>query len=199
MIKKETSLDKTRKYYQSVDMSYNEDEYNPMNLFKDIVVNKLLPLIKTNSSNTIVNLGPLKGKWIPEIIDVLSPKKLICVDMITTFFKHLKKTYSSKNTEIVCVLTEGNELSNLDDNSIDGIISIDALTVGLPSEDIIKYIYEFKRVLKPGKKALVHFQCKINDGPLTQHYENLKIFRIHGHRFAPARSEFILFEKLESE
>ena len=197
----------SRAWYERVDMSYPDNSYNPVEKFRDVVIGQILPIVQRSDkeNDVVINLGSLKGKWIKEIVEVLSPKKLVCVDMMTTFFEHLENTFVFEDTKLEFVTTRGNELSKIESGTVDCIISFDALTVGLSDQDVVKYIKEFRRVLKTGGKALIHFAiCQAKeegspDSPFEKQYENLKISRVGGFGFVPEKSQFILFQKLGSD
>ena len=197
------SINSVYSHYKRVNMGYDDEAYNSTADFKNIVTKRIFPLLDLHGTKSpvMVNLGSLKGKWMTEIIDTFNPKKIVCVDLINTFFDHLTKTYETKNLIVDCFTTTGNELSCLKDNSVDGIVSFDALTAGslgvcLEVEDLIKYIKEFKRVLKPNKKALIHFTGPFGEQtPFGKTYKNLKISHCGDFGFKPDGSQFILFTK----
>ena len=142
-----------RDFYALTTNEYNDEMYHSKFEYKskiNEILNKIV--IKNNFEPVVVNLGPLKGKWIPELYEIFKPKKLICVDLIDNFFEDLKKI----NPSIECFLTSGNELCCLETNTVDYIFSIDALT-RIQEKDLISYLKDFKRVLKPGGKIFVHF------------------------------------------
>ena len=143
---------------------YNDDGYNSKVKFTPIVKTQILPLLSGIKNPTILNLGPLKGKWIPEIIECLSPKKLLLVDIEDNFFDHIK-TQFSPHVKTECFLTEGENLKQIPTSTVDYIISIDALTVsaphGITQSNADNYVKDFKRILKPNGKALVMFPSHI--------------------------------------
>ena len=144
-----------RDFYALTTNEYNDEMYHSKFEYKskiNEILNKIV--IKNNFEPVVVNLGPLKGKWIPELYEIFKPKKLICVDLIDNFFEDLKKI----NPSIECFLTSGNELCCLETNTVDYIFSIDALT-RIQEKDLISYLKDFKRVLKPGGKIFVHFSA----------------------------------------
>jgi ubiquinone/menaquinone biosynthesis C-methylase UbiE len=127
------------------------DKYNPglgdYAKIKDILIAKC-------SNKSTLDLGCLDGKWSEVIIKNAS--SLTLVDLGDDLLPLLKKKLGD---EFNFYKTKGNELSGVDENSIDLIFSMDSL-VRVPNKSYISdYFSEFNRVLRSGGELFIHLPC----------------------------------------
>lgn len=117
---------------------------------------EILRLISTHigsmdkSTKTALDLGSYDGKW---TFALTQADKIICCDLFSEGFDIIKTKHPNLNLEFI--LTDGCSLNGVENSSIDLIFSMDTL-VRVKKSDIWKYFNEFKRVLKPGGKAIIH-------------------------------------------
>ena len=146
-----------QKYYNSKRMDYNMDSYHKRSIHAPAIIS-ILKSIKFSSDNiTLLNLGPLKGKWVPELYEILAPNKIIFVDIISKFFKTIQKNINEGDYNIETEFHKINEckLDKIKDNSIHYIWSSDALTRS-PKYELKLYFKEFKRILVKDGVGLIH-------------------------------------------
>jgi len=151
------NFDRQQKYYSSKHVDYNMDAYHERSKHAPVVIS-ILKSIKFSSDNTtILNLGPLKGKWVSELYKTLTPNKIIFVDIISKFFKIIQKNIDSSDYNIETEYIEINtcKLDKIKNNSIHYIWSSDALTRS-PEDELKSYFEEFKRILVKDGVALIH-------------------------------------------
>ena len=105
-----------------------------------------------------MDYGCYDGKWVGDLIDLSNSGRVIAADIIGSAFNSVSDrwlTYADKShCELDFYLTSGTDLRRLDDESIDFILSIDAI-VRTSAKDTSKLILEFYRVLKHGGSAVV--------------------------------------------
>ena len=80
-------------------------------------------------------------------------KNITYVDVAQDALDDLKKNVDAS---VKTYLTEGLELSGINSNHFDLIISVDSL-VYLETEEVLEYFEEFRRVLKPSGVYSIHF------------------------------------------
>jgi SAM-dependent methyltransferase len=114
----------------------------------DVIKSMVTELINENS--VVLELGAYDGYWTQFW---LGAKNIICVDVMMEGFDLIKERCPVD--KITFYQTEGNELRGIDSNSVDIIFSIHSL-MRIDRNDLEKYFLEFKRILKPGGKAIVH-------------------------------------------
>tara|TARA_B100000780_G_scaffold273742_1_gene237709 strand:+ start:4476 stop:5249 length:774 start_codon:yes stop_codon:yes gene_type:complete len=117
-----------------------------------IVLEKITVL--SNSLNCVLEIGSLDGKWSEVLIKNF--KSVSLIDLNEELLPILKKKFGKK---FDFYTTSGNELNQIENESIDLIFSMDSL-VRLPSKlFILDYFWEFKRVLKHKGEVYVHLPC----------------------------------------
>lgn len=99
----------------------------------------------------MLEIGPGGGRF----TEVLLPKceTLIAVDTSSNMLELLRRRFGD-DERLVLQLGDGHGLEAVADESVDGIFSY-GVFVHLQHWDIYNYLTEFRRVLKPGGKALV--------------------------------------------
>ncbi|NPD83753.1 class I SAM-dependent methyltransferase [Lentimicrobium sp. L6] len=105
-----------------------------------------------DENKTILEIGPGGGKWTESLIKI--SRILHLTDISNRCLEVCQQRFKSNN-HINYHLTDGCSLSFLKEGSIDYIWSFDVF-VHIAPDDVNNYIDEFKRVLKPGGKAIIH-------------------------------------------
>ena len=142
------------------------NEYNK-NLGDYRIVKKNLMKF-SKSHNTVLEIGCLDGKWSEVLIDNF--KNVFLLDLNDKLLPFLKKRFG-KNFKFYT--TKGNELSQLNNNSVDLIFSMDSLT-RVPNKRVIySYLKEFKRVLKNNGQVYVHLPCNIKKGSIERGFTSI--------------------------
>jgi hypothetical protein len=153
-----------RHHYPGGRRDYNDSTYNPKSTCQGPVEEMMSRLSSQREANfkkiekpVVLNLGPLKGKWLPELCGTLSPRKIVLVDLMSNYFDFLSEKIKKINTLIeteFCVINAP-RLDSITTSSIDYIWSSDAITRSSPAE-IRSYLKEFKRVLKKDGIGMIH-------------------------------------------
>ncbi|MCZ6837630.1 MAG: class I SAM-dependent methyltransferase [Planctomycetota bacterium] len=123
----------------------------PYKLWKQSLVDTF---IKANISgeDTILEIGPGHGRWSKEIVDHCG--QLILVDLGPKCIDFCRDLLQDKNN-VQYRVNDGQTLPEVDDSSVDFIWSYDAF-VHMNRATIESYFGEIRRVLKPGRKAIIH-------------------------------------------
>jgi ubiquinone/menaquinone biosynthesis C-methylase UbiE len=106
-----------------------------------------------NENTVILDYGSYAGKWTKYF---LSAKNVICSDIFEESGEYIKNKL--KNDKISFHLTNGFELPNIQDQTVDFIFSIDTL-VRTEVDVLQKLIHTFSRILKKDGRALIHLPC----------------------------------------
>ena len=132
--------------------------WNPYEGVKPEVADLIEKHTRPNPGFVAMDYGCYDGKWIGDLIDLSNSGRVIAVDIIGSAFNSVSDrwlAYADKNhCELDFYLTNGTDLRRLDDESVDFILSIDAI-VRTSAKDTSKLILEFYRVLKHSGSAVV--------------------------------------------
>lgn len=128
------------------------------------IKNDLIPMI---NGCTVLEIGSGGGKWTQYMLEA---SHIICVDLIDEFFDYIRDHLRCDN--ITFYKTSGNELTGIQDHSVDFIFSMDAL-VRTPKNIITDYFKEFARVLRPGGKMMLHLPCSSIAGAVKRGFLHL--------------------------
>ena len=127
------------------------DEWTPSAAWKSSLVEQVLKP-RVPEGRDVVEIGPGAGRWTEHLIPRAKSytgadisKK--CVEICS------QKFAAGKNARFV--VSEGNNLPGVSDGSVDLIWSFDVF-VHINLADIATYLDEFKRVLRPGGRAIIH-------------------------------------------
>ncbi|MCP5559331.1 MAG: class I SAM-dependent methyltransferase [Verrucomicrobiaceae bacterium] len=133
------------------DWAAGGDEWTPSQEWKDsLVANILKPRVAEGS--TVVEIGPGAGRWTEHLIPLATTYTGIdlsktCIELCAAkFATHKNATFRTN---------QGNDLPGVSDGSVDIIWSFDVF-VHINLADIATYLDEFRRVLKPGGRAIIH-------------------------------------------
>tara|TARA_B110000240_G_C13335738_1_gene383267 strand:+ start:85 stop:810 length:726 start_codon:yes stop_codon:yes gene_type:complete len=128
------------------------DQYNKGLGDYRVINDKLISL--SESYKSVLEIGCLDGKWSKVLIDNFKDVHLL--DLNNELVPVLKQKFGNN---FKFYTTKGNELSQLNNNSVDLIFSMDSL-VRVPKKSFfLDYLKEFKRVLKNQGQVYVHFPC----------------------------------------
>lgn len=114
-------------------------------------INKKLNSIIDNTTH-VLEIGTLGGKWTKYMLDA---KHITCVDINDSFIDVIKKRFYKHIHKFNFYVSKGNELKDIQDNSIDLVFCMDTL-VRVEKEYIFDYVKEVSRVLKKDGKAIIH-------------------------------------------
>jgi ubiquinone/menaquinone biosynthesis C-methylase UbiE len=167
------NIQNQRKWSQSFLKSNNQKEYSnhwgKIDQYNEglgdyrIVKDKLVKLSESNKS--VLEIGCLDGKWSKVLIDNFKDVHLI--DLDDKLVPLLRKKFGN---DFKFYTTKGNELSQLNNNSVDLIFSMDSL-VRVPKKSFfLDYLKEFKRVLKNNGQVYVHLPCNSKVGSIENDF-----------------------------
>lgn len=122
----------------------------------------------------VLELGTLNGKWTRYL---LNAQKVICVDINNEFIEWISNRYQNDLEKIEFYVTNGDELTGVQSNSVDLIFSIDTL-VRVDKQSIYNYIAEIHRVLTPSGKAILHLPNSDIEDCRQRGFTNLNTFEI---------------------
>ena len=99
-----------------------------------------------------LEIAPGHGRWTPHLLDRAGEVHL--VDMNPACLEHCRRRFAGRRG-LHYHLNDGRSLSFLEEGSLDFIWSYDSF-VHMEGETIGSYLVEFRRVLRPGGKAVIH-------------------------------------------
>jgi SAM-dependent methyltransferase len=133
------------------DWAAGGDEWTPSEAWKTSLVEQVLkPRVPQGS--VVVEIGPGAGRWTEHLIPRAAGYTGIdlsktCVEVCS------KKFAAAAQASFRC--NDGNNLPGVADGSVEVIWSFDVF-VHINLVDIGSYLEEFRRVLKPGGRAIIH-------------------------------------------
>ena len=133
------------------DWAAGGDEWTPSDQWKASLV-KLVLKPRVPQGSVVVEIGPGAGRWTEHLIPLAADYTGIdlsktCVEVCSKKFAAAEKAQFRTN--------DGNNLPSVADGSVDVIWSFDVF-VHINLVDIGSYLEEFRRVLKPGGRAIIH-------------------------------------------
>lgn len=123
----------------------------PFPLYK-VVDRYISPYVESDS--TVLEIGAGGGRWTRCF---LKCRKVIVAEINPEFFDYLSEWFPHAPLEFY--RSEGNELSGIEDATVDFVFSFGCL-VHVDPEDIRAYLSEIARVLKPGGTAVLQYADK---------------------------------------
>lgn len=115
---------------------------------------------------TVLEVGPGAGRWSQPLEARAS--RLVLVDVSEQPLELCRERLSG-HTPVQYILSSGNDLSGVDDCSIDAVWSFDVF-VHIAPRDQAAYLGEIGRVLRPGGVAVVHHSDGRNRGRLPSRH-----------------------------
>lgn len=145
------SANLNKKIWESWDWKAEGEEWTPSPEWKESVLSHILhPHMPEDGA--IVEIGPGGGRWTETLLEVGS--HVTAVDISEECLRVCGERFS-KNENVSFVLTPGNELPGVEDESIDAIWSFDVF-VHINRAEVEDYAKEFARVLKPDGVGVLH-------------------------------------------
>lgn len=100
----------------------------------------------------VLEIGPGAGRWTEALLQKAAHLTSVdiseaCVNLCREKFKNAANA--------TFLVTQGNELSGVADQSVDALWSFDVF-VHINQADVAKYVQEFHRVLRPGAIGVIH-------------------------------------------
>ena len=134
--------------------------YECLTKFKEPLLNSIIKSLSIPAESKGLDAGCGIGSVTKLLAETVGEKgHVIGVDLSKDFVHYAKNNNQTNNTQFI----EGNVNSlRFDDNSFDWVWSIDTIwpgpkELGCPSEDPLKIIKEFHRVIKPGGSVFILF------------------------------------------
>jgi ubiquinone/menaquinone biosynthesis C-methylase UbiE len=103
--------------------------------------------------SNVLELACGKGRHSAQILDRAGAVTL--VDANSTLIGECKRRFVD-HKNVTCVTNSGSDLADIPSESQTAVFSYDAM-VHFEPQDIINYVNEIGRVLKPGGRALLHY------------------------------------------
>ncbi|MGV3658750.1 MAG: class I SAM-dependent methyltransferase [Prosthecobacter sp.] len=146
------SRDLNAEIWNAWDWEAGGDEWTPSPEWKtSLVANVLKPRVPAGS--VVVEIGPGAGRWTEHLIPIASD--YTGIDISSTCVEVCSKKFAAEQTKARFRVNQGNNLPGVADGSVDIIWSFDVF-VHINLADIGTYLEEFRRVLKPGGRAIIH-------------------------------------------
>jgi ubiquinone/menaquinone biosynthesis C-methylase UbiE len=140
-----------REIWNHWDWQAKGDEWTISPDWKESLVRCVLRKYIPDGKN-VLEIGSGAGRW-TEFLQPMSAS-LIGVDISQKCIALCREKFASaKNVKFL--ITQGNTLGGVDDQSIDAIWSFDVF-VHIDNRDTEAYVREFRRVMRPGAIGLVH-------------------------------------------
>lgn len=111
----------------------------------------VLPHLSKDSK--VLEIGPGGGRYTASVAEHCA--QVMGVDVSPLMVERLQNRFGI-NDRLVFFKGSGHDLSGVPDDSVDFVFSFNVF-VQLEFEDIVSYLREIKRVLKPGGKAALHY------------------------------------------
>jgi ubiquinone/menaquinone biosynthesis C-methylase UbiE len=140
-----------REIWQSWDWSQGGDEWTPSADWKEAfrrgVLERYVP-----AAARVLEIGPGAGRWTGYLAERAAQLTAVdisssCIELCREKFGHLG------NVEFL--VTSGEALPGVPDTAIDCIFSFDVF-VHINRREVGQYVAEFRRVLKPGGRGIIH-------------------------------------------
>ena len=101
----------------------------------------------------LLEIGPGGGRMTQYL---LAAKHITLVDLNVAVFDYLKGRFPADTDKFTFYQTTGYEMQGIGGESIDLVFTFDCF-VHVDLEDILGYLHEIERVLKPQAKAVIHY------------------------------------------
>jgi ubiquinone/menaquinone biosynthesis C-methylase UbiE len=145
------SLELNRRTWEGWDWSGRGEEWTHSEEWKKSLIDNVL-LKYVPAGGHILEIGPGAGRWtetLQQLAERLTGVDISqkCVDICREKFAHCSNAQFMTNT--------GCDLTGIGDQSVDSIWSFDVF-VHINRREVEQYAREFRRVLKPGGRAVIH-------------------------------------------
>lgn len=137
--------------WEAWDWNAGGEEWTPSSEWKESVLNSILRK-HMPKGGSIVEIGPGGGRWTEYLLEI--GKAVTAVDISEECLRVCRDRFS-EHDHIEFILTPGNELPGVADQSSDAIWSFDVF-VHINKEEVKAYALEFHRVLLPGGIGVLH-------------------------------------------
>jgi len=111
------------------------------------------PLFERLDLTSVVDLACGQGRHTAQFIERAGQVTL--VDANAQNIEICRKRFEGR-PNVACLANSGRDLQGIDSNSRSAVFSYDAM-VHFEPQDVISYIFEISRVLRPGGRALLHY------------------------------------------
>ncbi len=154
------SLSENREFWDSFDWSGAGKEWtfdakrygglDPESWKTSLVENSMRKHIEEGS--TVVEVGPGDGRWTEELLKIAG--RVLLVDISKTVLALCQARFDDQD-RLAYHLTDDLSLRDIADDSVDFVWSYDVF-VHINPTDIETYIKTFRRILRPGGRAIIH-------------------------------------------
>lgn len=137
--------------WESWDWDAAGEEWTPSPEWKQSVLDTILRK-NIPQDSAIVEIGPGGGRWTETLLELGS--KVVAVDISEECLRVCRDRFADHDN-ISFVLTPGDELPGIENNSIDAIWSFDVF-VHINRQEVSNYAREMFRVLRKGGTGVLH-------------------------------------------
>jgi SAM-dependent methyltransferase len=156
------------KQYQHLGDEWGDDAWAQRN-----VDSFVLPYLSKDSK--VLEIGPGGGRYTAPVAEHCA--QVFGVDVSSLMVERLRNRFGINNRHIF-FKGNGYDLSDVPDDYLDFVFSFNVF-VQLEFEDIVSYLKEIKRVLKPGGKAALHYATISNQDGWVYFLDHCRDWRNH--------------------
>jgi SAM-dependent methyltransferase len=127
------------------------DEWGDDALVDSYINSFVLPYI--NRESKLLEIGPGGGRYTARVVDHCS--QLVGVDVSTLMVERVRGRFREKGQHVF-LKGNGHDLATVADDSQDFVFAFNVF-IQLEFEDLVSYLGEIKRVLKPGGRMSLHY------------------------------------------
>jgi ubiquinone/menaquinone biosynthesis C-methylase UbiE len=148
--------EQNRAVWDNYDWSEQGEEWSESPEWQEALIEHLLlPKIGDDNPSTL-EIGPGAGRW--TVVLAERSRQLVVVDVSQRALDLTREKLGPRD-DVSYVLTEGNELPGVADDSVEFVWSFDVF-VHIAPDDQANYLREFARVMKPGARGVIHHAGK---------------------------------------
>jgi ubiquinone/menaquinone biosynthesis C-methylase UbiE len=148
--------EQNRAVWDSYDWNHQGEEWSESPEWQQgLIEHLLLPMIGDGRPVTL-EIGPGAGRW--SVVLAQKSRQLVVVDVSQRALDLTKEKFGPLE-HVSYVLTEGNQLPGVDDDSIEFVWSFDVF-VHVAARDQAEYLSELARAMKPGARGVIHHAGK---------------------------------------
>jgi len=142
---------RNRDLWDGYDWTEKGENWSPSPEWKQALIDEVL-LANLEDGGDVIEIGPGAGRW----TDALQARArtLTLVDVSQTCLDMCRTKFTGAGN-IRYLLSSGADLSGVEDGSVDFIWSFDVFVHVSPA-DTEGYLRDFRRVLRPGGRAVIH-------------------------------------------
>lgn len=148
-----TRAENHRFWNEDYDWSDLGESWTPSAKWKKTVIEVAIePFVR--SGDRVLEIGPGAGRWTSELLK-RDPERLVCVDLAERCLELCRQRFPGEE-RLELHKNDGSNLDFLDSRSFDVVWSFDCF-VHIEKDDLEAYFTQFRRLLKPAGRGVVHY------------------------------------------